>query len=258
MAGKRERIRAGAGRRGDGRASAAWKYWTANVAATLVIPPAGVPHNGFHPALIEGSEQTRGLELQGPLAARAQAERLRPSRAGRGAGAAGGTVHVPTAHDAGHRRRAGGRPPVAVWRDGCWKNIAHSPNCRAHIDFGAPDILCALYPILEATPKLCLKEHDGEVVDAHPMFRVFATGNSIGGDRDGAYHGTQPLNVALLNRFSGHGQIIKIEAMKPKQDKGDAARSPPVTLAQVGAPQSRTSRTACVTATAKRRDCCRR
>jgi len=73
--------------------------------------------------------------------------------------------------------------------------------------------------VLEAAPTLCLKEHDGEIVKAHPRFRVFATGNSIGGgDRDGVYCGTQPLNAALLNRFTGHGQAIKIEPMTAKQE----------------------------------------
>jgi hypothetical protein len=86
-------------------------------------------------------------------------------------------------------------------------------------DFGSPDILSIFYPVLEGKPKLCLKEHDGEVVEAHPRFRVFATGNSIGGDRDGVYAGTQALNAALLNRFTGHGQAIRIEAMTPKQER---------------------------------------
>ena len=86
------------------------------------------------------------------------------------------------------------------------------------IDMAPPDILSLLYPVLEASPKLCLKEHDGEVVHAHPRFRVFATGNSIGGD-DGQYCGTQRLNAALLNRFTGHGQAIKVEAMNQKQER---------------------------------------
>ena len=86
-------------------------------------------------------------------------------------------------------------------------------------DFGSPDILSIFYPVLEGKPKLCLKEHDGEVVEAHPRFRVFATGNSIGGDRDGVYAGTQALNAALLNRFTGHGQAIKIAPMTPKQER---------------------------------------
>jgi hypothetical protein len=74
--------------------------------------------------------------------------------------------------------------------------------CLDELDFGPPDVLSLLYPVLEAKPRLCLKEHNGEVVEAHPGFRVFATGNSIGGDRDGHYAGTQPINAALLNRFN--------------------------------------------------------
>ena len=41
-------------------------------------------------------------------------------------------------------------------------------------------------------------------------FRVFATGNSIGGDGDGTYCGTQRLNAAFLNRFTGHGQAFEV------------------------------------------------
>jgi cobaltochelatase CobS len=91
--------------------------------------------------------------------------------------------------------------------------------CLDEFDYGSPEILSIFYPVLEAKPKLCLKEHNGEIVEAHPRFRVFATGNSIGGDRDGRYCGTQALNAALLNRFTGHGQAIKIEAMTARQER---------------------------------------
>jgi hypothetical protein len=57
------------------------------------------------------------------------------------------------------------------------------------------------------------------MVEAHPRFRVFATGNGIGGDQDGRYAGTQALNAALLNRFTGHGQAVKIEPMSMRQER---------------------------------------
>jgi MoxR-like ATPase len=93
-------------------------------------------------------------------------------------------------------------------------------------DFGAPDILSVFYPVLEEMdpkkglwPKLTLKEKDGEVIKAHPRFRVFATGNSIGGDKDGRYVGTSPMNAALLDRFAGHGQVLKLEKIDAKAEK---------------------------------------
>lgn len=108
-----------------------------------------------------------------------------------------------------------------IWNDGALPRAMRNGYWLVldEFDFGTPDILSIFYPVLEAKPKLCLKEHDGEIVPAHPRFRVFATGNSIGGDRDGQYCGTQPLNVALLNRFTGHGQAIKIEPMKARQER---------------------------------------
>ena len=107
-----------------------------------------------------------------------------------------------------------------VWNDGALTRAMRNGYWLVldEIDFGSPDILSILYPVLEGSPKLCLKEHDGEVIHAHPGFRVFATGNSIGGE-DSQYCGTQRLNAALLNRFTGHGQAIKIEAMQPKQER---------------------------------------
>ena len=107
-----------------------------------------------------------------------------------------------------------------VWNDGALTRAMRHGYWLVldEIDFGSPDILSILYPVLEGSPKLCLKEHDGEVIHAHRGFRVFATGNSIGGD-DSQYCGTQRLNAALLNRFTGHGQAIKVEAMQSRQER---------------------------------------
>ncbi len=108
-----------------------------------------------------------------------------------------------------------------VWNDGALPRAMRNGYWLVldEIDFGPPDVLSLLYPVLEAKPRLCLKEHNGEVIEAHPNFRVFATGNSIGGDRDGIYAGTQPINAALLNRFTGHGQAIRIKPLTAKQEE---------------------------------------
>ena len=108
-----------------------------------------------------------------------------------------------------------------IWNDGALPRAMRNGYWLVldEIDFGPPDVLSLMYPVLEAKPRLCLKEHNGEVVEAHPNFRVFATGNSIGGDRDGQYVGTQPINAALLNRFTGHGQAIRIKPLTAKQEQ---------------------------------------
>lgn len=109
-----------------------------------------------------------------------------------------------------------------VWNDGPLPRAMRSGSwlCLDEFDFCDPSVASIFYPVLEAKSKLCLKEHDGEIIEAHPNFRLFATGNSIGGgDKDGEYVGTQPLNAALLNRFSGHGSVLNIQPMKSKQER---------------------------------------
>lgn len=71
------------------------------------------------------------------------------------------------------------------------------------IDFAEPAVLSLLHPVLEPNPTLVLKENNGEVVVAHPNFRVFATANSIGSmqDRAGTYTGTNQMNEAFLDRW---------------------------------------------------------
>jgi len=103
-------------------------------------------------------------------------------------------------------------PVITAMRNGYWLLLDE-------FDFGDPSVLSIFHPILEARPSYCLKENNGEVVIAAPGFRVFATGNSLVGDKDGQYCGTQAVNAALLDRFTGHGQVIEIKAMTAKQEK---------------------------------------
>lgn len=110
-------------------------------------------------------------------------------------------------------------PLVRCMRNGWWLILDE-------IDFCDPAVASLFFPILEGFdpahgkfPKLCLKEKDGEVVVAHQNFRVFATGNSIGGDQDGKYVGTNPMNAALLDRFAGHGQIIRVEKVTIREER---------------------------------------
>lgn len=86
-------------------------------------------------------------------------------------------------------------------------------------DFGEPRVLSVFHSILEPKPAYCLKENDGEIVSALPGFRFFATANSIIGDKTGSYVGTNKMNAALLDRFSGNGRILEVKAMNAKQER---------------------------------------
>lgn len=69
------------------------------------------------------------------------------------------------------------------------------------IDYMPAHIGAVLNPVLERGRTLYIPE-TGERIKAAPGFAVFATANTGGrGDATGAYVGTEPMNVALLDRF---------------------------------------------------------
>lgn len=76
---------------------------------------------------------------------------------------------------------------VKAMRNGDWVVIEE-------INFLSEDLLSVFYSILDNRRDLILDEKDGEVVKAHPDFRVFATMNW-------SYKGTNELNDALKRRF---------------------------------------------------------
>ena len=118
-----------------------------------------------------------------------------------------------------------------VWHDGLLTTAMQEGYwiLLDELDFCPPDVASVLFPVLEKVSRVVLKEHpQGKVVTGERLkpwtearktgFRVFATGNSFGGENNGC-HGTQQQNKALLNRFSGHGRVIEVRGMSPRDER---------------------------------------
>lgn len=68
-------------------------------------------------------------------------------------------------------------------------------------DYANPSEMGGLNDILEGAP-LIIPENGGEIINAHPMFRVIVTGNSHGtGDQTALMPGIKTQNPAFLDRF---------------------------------------------------------
>jgi cobaltochelatase CobS len=86
-------------------------------------------------------------------------------------------------------------------------------GCFDEIDFVRPDIAYVMQRMLEGD-SLVITEDGGRVVKPHPMFRAFATGNTVGqGDEHGMYQGARVQSTALLDRFS---VWQRIDYLKPE------------------------------------------
>ena len=69
-------------------------------------------------------------------------------------------------------------------------------------DAGRPDVMFVIQRVLEVSGRLTLLDQN-KVIRPHPMFRLFATANTVGlGDTTGLYHGTQQINQAQMDRWS--------------------------------------------------------
>ena len=64
------------------------------------------------------------------------------------------------------------------------------------INAALPEVLFVLNPLMDDSRAIVLAEKDGEVVNAHPDFRIFATMNPCD-----EYAGTKEMNKALMSRF---------------------------------------------------------
>lgn len=85
-----------------------------------------------------------------------------------------------------------------VWQDGLLTKAVKEGHALLLDEINAcpAEVLFALHGLLEDQRYLVLPEKDGEVVEAHEEFRIFATMNPSEG-----YEGTRELNRAFLSRF---------------------------------------------------------
>ena len=108
-----------------------------------------------------------------------------------------------------------GGTTVSRFVDGILPQMMQSPclGCFDEIDFVRPDIAYVMQRMLEGD-SLVITEDGGRVVKPHPMFRAFATGNTVGqGDEHGMYQGARVQSTALLDRFS---VWQRIDYLKPE------------------------------------------
>ena len=82
------------------------------------------------------------------------------------------------------------------------------------IDYAQPEHISCLQAVLEGKALVNIK-NEGEIVEAHPRFRVFGTANTKGrGDMTDSYNGTNFLNIAFLDRWT----IFEMNYTKKEKD----------------------------------------
>ena len=108
---------------------------------------------------------------------------------------------------------------VSKFEDGILPQAMSGPYilCCDEVDFVRPDVAYVMQRALEGNG-LLLTEDGGRVIEAHPMFRMFATGNTQGqGDEHGMYAGARPQSMAFLDRFTVWCQVDYLGANDRKK-----------------------------------------
>lgn len=85
------------------------------------------------------------------------------------------------------------------------------------IDAAQPSVLMVLQPVLEEDNRTLFVPETGEAVKAHPEFRLFATGNTIGfrSQHRARHAGTNTMNDAFLDRF---GMVLDVRYPERKEE----------------------------------------
>lgn len=110
--------------------------------------------------------------------------------------------------------------------DGLLPQMMKQPciGCFDEIDFCRPDVAYVMQSALENN-SLRITEDGGREVKPHPMFRMFATGNTVGqGDEHGMYQGARPQSMAFLDRFT---VWAKVEYLSEKERFNFIAKAAP-------------------------------
>jgi len=105
---------------------------------------------------------------------------------------------------------------VSEFIDGILPRMMSGPylGCFDELDFVRPDVSYVMQGAFEGNG-LRITEDGDRVVKPHEMFRMFATGNTVGqGDEKGMYQGARPQSLALLDRFT---VWAKIDYLEPEQ-----------------------------------------
>ncbi|MEA1053319.1 AAA family ATPase [Lamprobacter modestohalophilus] len=83
------------------------------------------------------------------------------------------------------------------------------------LDLMDPSELAGLNDIVEGAP-LVIAQNGGELIRPHRLFRIIATGNSVGaGDQTGLYQGVLRQNLAFLDRF----RVLRVSYPEPEVEQ---------------------------------------
>ena len=107
---------------------------------------------------------------------------------------------------------------ISEFVDGILPRAMNSPYicCFDEIDFARPDVAYVMQAALEGNG-LRITEDGDRVVRPNPMFRMFATGNTVGqGDEFGMYQGARAQSMAFLDRFT---VWVKVPYLKDEERK---------------------------------------
>ena len=112
-----------------------------------------------------------------------------------------------------------GGTTVSKFVDGILPQMLQGPyiGILDEIDFVRPDVAYVMQRGLEGNG-LVVTEDGGRVIKAHPMSRLFATGNTVGqGDEYGMYQGARPQSIALLERFTVWAKVDYLRSSERKK-----------------------------------------
>ena len=112
-----------------------------------------------------------------------------------------------------------GGTTVSKFVEGILPQMLSGPyiGCFDELDFVRPDVAYVMQRVFEGNG-LMLTEDGGRIIQPHRMFRMFATGNTVGqGDEFGMYQGARPQSMAMLDRFTVWAHIDYLNETERKR-----------------------------------------